>query len=104
MPRPSIRPAWVALYKTAAWRERAAAQLQAEPWCRFHAQRGERVKATTADHIERHRGDPHLFMAGALQSLCAHCHSSVKQSLERGSRAGCGPDGLPTDKTHPWSS
>jgi hypothetical protein len=37
-----------------------------------------------ADHVVPHRGDPDLFWQGALQSLCATCHSLRKQSQEKG--------------------
>lgn len=90
-------------YRTAEWRARRAAQLAAEPWCRFHAQRGEKVRARIVDHIDPHRGDRMKFFHGRLQSLCDHCHSSVKQSIEVGRRAGCNEDGLPVDPTHPWA-
>jgi 5-methylcytosine-specific restriction enzyme A len=82
--------------------DRSRAQLKAEPWCRFHAKRGERVSASIADHVERHGGDAFRFWHGALQSLCRHCHDSTKQSLERGDRAPCGLDGLPMGPGHPW--
>lgn len=37
-----------------------------------------------ADHIRPHRGDPALFFDRAnLQCLCAVCHSSRKQAMER---------------------
>lgn len=91
------RPAWTAFYKTAEWRAKAKRQLEAEPFCRFHAKRGERVKATIADHIERHGGDRVKFFNGALQSLCSHCHNSIKQSMERKPRPVIGPDGWPIE-------
>jgi len=37
-----------------------------------------------------------------MQSLCAHCHNSTKQSEERlGYSRGVGPDGYPIDPRHP---
>ena len=65
-----------------AWRKRRAAHLAGEPLCRMCLTNGRVVAATVADHIVPHRGDRALFM-GALQSLCVHCHSSVKQKEER---------------------
>lgn len=65
-----------------AWRKRRAAHLSGEPLCRMCLANGRVVAATVADHIVPHRGDRALFM-GALQSLCVHCHSSVKQKEER---------------------
>ncbi|SHH03888.1 HNH endonuclease [Kaistia soli DSM 19436] len=39
--------------------------------------------ATIADHVVAHRGDRALLRdASNLQSLCATCHSSIKQRLE----------------------
>lgn len=99
------KAAW---YKLPEWAHpvsgRRALQLKAEPFCRFHAKRGERVPATTADHIERHGYDPVKFWRGELQSLCKHCHDGIKQSMERGNRAGCDESGMPIDPRHPWSS
>lgn len=73
-----------AWYNTRAWQRRRAEQLAAAPICRFHWERmGEVVEATVADHVEPHREDYDLFWFGALQSLCATCHSSIKQREER---------------------
>lgn len=96
------RPAWAAWYRTADWRQRAAAQLKAEPLCRFCAKAGVRKPATIADHIERHRGDAVQFFSGRLQSLCRHHHNSTKQSMERRDVPHCDVDGLPIDPSHPW--
>jgi len=39
---------------------------------------------------------------GALQSLCAHCHSSTKAIVEkRGHDPAIGADGWPIDPRHP---
>lgn len=71
-------------YSLKAWRDRRAAQLAHEPTCRMHReQTGQIVIATVADHVVPHREDPRLFWHGELQSLCASCHSSVKQREER---------------------
>lgn len=54
--------------------------------------------ASVADHIVPHRGDPDLFWSGALQSICAPCHNSLKQSAEKGGqRVAIGVDGWPID-------
>jgi 5-methylcytosine-specific restriction enzyme A len=90
------------LYDTQAWRRRRARQLQAEPLCRWCKSEGRIVPASIADHIDPHRGDRVKF-AGPLQSLCASCHSSRKQQLEKsGSVAGCDVQGIPLDPNHPW--
>lgn len=85
------------------WQRRRAAQLRKHPACKFCQDfEGRLVPATVADHITPHRGDPVLF-AGPLQSLCATCHNSRKQQLERtGAMRGCDADGMPLDPNHPW--
>lgn len=41
-------------------------------------------KADVVDHIRPHRGNQELLLSWwNLQSLCAHCHNSVKQRQER---------------------
>jgi 5-methylcytosine-specific restriction endonuclease McrA len=49
------------------------------------------------DHVIPHRGDPTLFWQGELQTLCATCHSSTKQALERTGKTKhtTGQDGWP---------
>ena len=65
--------------------------------------RGRVTAASVADHVEPHRGDPVKF-EGPLQSLCASCHSSIKQSLERTGRIkGHDRRGNPIDPMHPWN-
>jgi 5-methylcytosine-specific restriction protein A len=55
------------------WERRRAEHLELEPWCRFHLERGQRVRATDVDHIvPRPAGsDDH----SNLRSLCKSCHS-----------------------------
>lgn len=45
--------------------------------------RGIFTVATVCDHIE-HRGDNATFWTGPFQSLCATCHNSTKQRMEKG--------------------
>lgn len=70
------------LYSSKRWKELRAAHLADEPYCREHLRRGERVKATTVDHIEPHKGDEQKFFAGPFQSLCQRCHA-IKTNRER---------------------
>jgi 5-methylcytosine-specific restriction enzyme A len=64
---------------------------------------GQIVPATVADHIEPVRCDPVKMWTGALQSLCAHHHSSSKfQAEHRGFSTDIGEDGFPRDKRHPF--
>ena len=92
------------MYNNRAWQKRRAAQLAEHPLCRLCMDlRGKVTPATVADHIEPHRGDLELF-AGPLQSLCAPCHSSVKQAQESGGHIrGCDVNGYPLDPLHPWN-
>ena len=94
-----------ALYNLAAWRGpngRRARQLRDEPLCRMCAASGIVEAATTADHVAPHRGDREAFLHGELQSLCASCHSSLKQREEAlGFSVAVGLDGWPLDQRHP---
>ena len=93
---------WKHFYDTAFWQRRRSQQLLAHPLCKFCAADGFVTRATHVDHIEPHRGDWNLFCLGALQSLCAPCHSSIKQQIEaRGFDAAVDADGWPTDPNHP---
>ncbi len=94
-------------YNDRKWHKLRRRHLSEHPLCVL-CQRLKRVTvATVVDHIEPHRGNEVLFWnPGNLQSLCPHCHSSVKQAEERGGVAydtACGVDGLPIDPMHPWN-
>jgi hypothetical protein len=63
---------------------------------------GKIVAARIADHVEPHCNVPQKFWAGALQSLCPHCHESRQKRLEhRGTTTRFGLDGIPIDRRHP---
>lgn len=82
-------------YGLKAWSDRRRDQLAREPLCKMHLDRnGEHVPATVADHVEPHREDPERFWHGELQSLCATCHSSIKQREE--TREGVGQFPIPS--------
>jgi 5-methylcytosine-specific restriction endonuclease McrA len=91
---------WYQLEKA---RRRAKLQLRLEPLCRYCQARGIITVATIADHVTPHNGDWNEFWLGALQSLCASCHSGAKRAMElRGYDASkIGDDGWPTDANHP---
>jgi 5-methylcytosine-specific restriction enzyme A len=83
-------------YKTYRWQQLRARHLAANPLC-------EMCKpictiATVCDHITPHRGDDELFWKGPFQSLCATCHNSDKQRIEKGGKPKptIGEDGWPT--------
>lgn len=84
-------------YNTAAWRRLRVAHLKRNPLCVFHQRRGEVVAATTVDHVLPWRQNRALvFEDSNLQSLCAPCHSSEKQRIERGGGpVGCDENGIP---------
>jgi 5-methylcytosine-specific restriction protein A len=64
-----------------SWRKARLAFLASHPHCAIPACD---QPATTVDHMIPHRGDRALFWNTAnWQSLCNHCHSSVKQRIER---------------------
>jgi 5-methylcytosine-specific restriction endonuclease McrA len=68
-------------------------------------QRGRATPATVVDHITPHDGDEVLFWDETnWQSLCKHCHDSVKQKQERsGVLIGSNIDGKPIDPDHHWN-
>lgn len=75
---------WQGWYKLARWQRRREEQFNRQPLCEMCLLSEEITAANTADHIRPHRGDPVLFWEGALQSLCAPCHSQLKQREELG--------------------
>lgn len=84
-----------ALYKTPKWKQVRKAWLKLNPWCAWC---GPGKIATIADHIIPHKGNEELFWDTTnLQSLCKHCHDSVKKRLENNGEATVrtGIDGYP---------
>jgi 5-methylcytosine-specific restriction endonuclease McrA len=69
---------WVQTWVTSQWKNRPIpGQFSAEI----------NNLASTVDHIIQHRGDHVLFWNRSnWQPLCARCHNSVKQRLERSAR------------------
>lgn len=64
-----------------AWEAARAGYLAAHPTCQRD---GCGAPATVVDHITPHRGDMRLFWRRSnWQALCAPCHNSHKQSLEK---------------------
>ena len=90
------------LYGSEHWRRRAKAQMRQEPLCRMCLANSKVTPAQVADHIEKHGGNFNKFRLGALQSLCAACHNSTKNIIEkRGYDPAIGADGWPLDPRHP---
>lgn len=65
---------------------------------------GRATAATVVDHITPHKRDTALFWDKAnWQPLCAPCHNSTKQRMEKSGRVdGCTVDGMPADPNHHW--
>lgn len=93
------------LYNTKAWHRLRWHQLQAEPLCRMCKSQGKIKEAEIVDHVDAHRGDEIKFFDPTnLQSLCKHCHDSVKQQMEKsGVLRGCDTNGWPLDPHHHWN-
>ena len=100
------------------WQLAREDHLRRHPLCVMHQERGELVPASIVDHVEAPKlgeakasGDPARISAawklfwdrGNWQSLCKHCHDSIKQRLEKSGRvAGCDESGRPLDPRHHW--
>lgn len=77
------------------WRKARHVRLQAHPLCVCCLANGHVEPATVLDHIKPHDGDQTLFWdADNWQSLCARCHSYIKQVIEGQWRGGRLPDTL----------
>ncbi len=72
------------LYGKAGWQTKRQMQLKREPLCRYCKEQGRITAATVADHITPHKGNAEAFWNNELQSLCKHCHDSIKQRQEHG--------------------
>ncbi|EPM81459.1 HNH endonuclease [Pseudomonas syringae] len=65
------------------WQQARLVHLNAHPICVYCERLGRVTEATVVDHSTPHRGDMKLFWDRSLWvSLCASCHSSVKQAEE----------------------
>lgn len=91
-----MREAWHAWYGLASWKKQRRFQLMVEPTCRMCAAQGRVVAGEVADHIVPVRGDWMRFRTGKLQTLCRHCHESVKRTIEhRGHDIAVDASGMP---------
>ncbi|MCH7379340.1 MULTISPECIES: HNH endonuclease [Acinetobacter] len=65
------------------WQKARERFLRSNPLCVYCKAKGQVEVATVVDHIIPHRGDQEIFWdESQWQSLCASCHSSVKQKEE----------------------
>lgn len=72
------RPSSSARGYTGEWRKLRAKFLREHPFCAYCG-----VPAEHVDHKVRHQGETALLLLWSnLQSLCAHCHNSIKQRYE----------------------
>lgn len=88
------------------WKAARLRYLMAHPLCRYCEQLGIIKGATVVDHITPHKGDSVLFWDEHenWQPLCADCHNSAKQKLEKtGGLNGSSADGIPVDPQHHWN-
>lgn len=68
------------------WQKAREQHLRDSPLCAYCQREGRVTAANVVDHSEPHRGDKEIFWdKSRWVSLCAHCHSSVKQAEEAGS-------------------
>ena len=95
---------WQHLYNTRRWIRGRLIHLNLKPLCVYCLQVGVTTPATVVDHIKPHMGDEELFFdTGNWQSLCTHCHDSVKAREEsRGCSVGHDVNGMPVGN-HPWN-
>lgn len=81
---------WRRWYKTAAWQRLRWSVLERDL---FTCTMCGRIEANTAllvaDHVIPHRGDERMFWDIAnIACVCAQCHNSTKQRLEKHGRFG----------------
>ena len=66
------------------WRKARESYLKSHPLCVMCEEQNKIVAATVVNHIIPHKGDQVIFWdESKWQSLCASCHSSVKQREEK---------------------
>lgn len=102
--RRNARQPWRAWYNSPRWRKRRAKQLFKVPWCEPCRSLGLSRPAKVANHKIPHRGDPHLFWNGPLESCCKPCHDAAIQRAElEGFRRDVDDEGWPMDPAHPFN-
>ena len=96
---------WQYLYHDKRWIKGRLIHLAKNPLCVYCLQVGITKAADIVDHIQAHKGNEELFFdTSNWQSLCKHCHDSIKAREEaRGYAVGCDVDGLPLDRNHFWN-
>jgi 5-methylcytosine-specific restriction protein A len=81
------------------WEKARKTYLMRNPLCVMCQKEGRVTAATVVDHIIPHKGDTALFWdtENNWMSLCAHCHNSTKQRMEKGRFQVVGEDGWPVE-------
>ena len=75
---------WRAWYKTARWQKLRWSVLVRDNFtCKMCGKVDVSKGGLHCDHVEPHHGNEEAFWAGPFQTLCAHCHNSLKQRSER---------------------
>ena len=86
----STREGRQAFYRSKVWRNARETQLNKQPLCQFHLNKGEIVAASVVDHIIDIKDDVYKALSpNNLCSLCVSCHNRktaeaqgwVKESL-----------------------
>src|SRR5262245_61073840 len=97
-----------AVYNSDTWKRLRRYKLWLSPLCEPCKRRGRAVSATVVDHIHAiSDGGPAFPGLDGLMSMCAPCHNTKTNALEReGGKGvafkGCDVDGLPIDAAHPF--
>lgn len=88
------------------WPEVRARHLREFPWCAVCLDLGQNVLAIDVDHIVRAKPAERLFWQRSNhRSLCKTHHASKSGREAHGlqERHGCGIDGMPLARNHPWN-
>ncbi|WP_020187876.1 HNH endonuclease signature motif containing protein [Methylopila sp. 73B] len=97
-------------YSTSTWQRLRTAKLHAAPMCHPCSLLGRVAVANTVDHIVAiaSGGEPFPSLDG-LMSMCADCHRTKTNAVDRAGGKGVrfkgsSKDGLPIDPSHPFFS
>jgi 5-methylcytosine-specific restriction protein A len=89
------------------WPRERVQWLKQHPWCATCAALGQQIKATDVDHVMRHHGmsDPLFWDKTNWASKCSlhHKQKSGREAHGLKEKMGCGADGWPIDRDHPWN-
>lgn len=95
-------------YGTSQWQALRKAKLQTEPLCEPCQHRGAITPANTVDHVRSMASGGAPFPPlDSLMSMCERCHNGKTNAIDKPGGSGvafkgCGLDGLPVDRAHPF--